>query len=333
MSGKKIAILVGGNKHGGTEIATQEIARFAEKAGHDVCVIEAGNGNPYWVGASRIPVVIRQIAKFRPDMIHVQSPYLAPSGLAASRLCKVPYLFYERGGVHVLGGYNTAIYSYLVGQAARVVAQTDHQKAILDKWVGEGVEVEVIPNGVDLSRFQGMDKNEARKALGLPVDRKVVLALGGLRPEKNIEQFVRAATRTDVLYAVVGDGPQLEPLRKIAKGKPIVFFGAVEHEDIQLWLYASDMLVNTSKSEGFPMAVLEGLAAGLPIVAPRVCGIPSIIEDGVNGILTETGNVEDTRLAVEWMLGRPDVVERMGKANREKAEGYSWGNVVRRLYG
>ena len=325
----KIVVLVGGDKLGGTEIATSKIVEYARAASHDIHVLTAGTGNPYWHGMADTPSIIKSIIQAKPNLIHVQAPYLGVAAMLASRRTGIPYLFYERGGVYVLSAATEIIYRMVVRSAKRVVAQTEHQRQALRKYTGELVEV--IPNGVDVERFGNMSKRAAREAVGLPLDKKVVLSVGRCRPEKAIGDFVKAAVRADVTYVAVGDGPELRRLRETS-GK-VKFVGAVPNEQVPVYLCAADVLVNTSKSEGFPMAILEGMASGLPIVAPKVCGIPEIVWDGVHGILTKPGSWQSTADAVDVILDNPGVALEMGMGNRERAKAYSWGNVVRKLYG
>lgn len=121
-------------------------------------------------------------------------------------------------------------------------------------------------------------------------------------------------------------------LRIAGKGR-VMLAGNVDNNRVPVYMSAADVLVNTSLSEGFPLSLLEGMASGLPIVAPRVCGIPEIVTDGINGILTEPQDFRSTAQAVNRVLGDTELAARMSRVNIEKARQYSWKNVVEKLYG
>ncbi len=353
----KIAILVGGLPplyNGGTEIATIKIAEYATKAGHEVHVIAADGNNgkreykmlengfkvhrvktipPHYLhGMTYIPSAVIKILQINPDLVHAQAVYMSPSAYIVNKLRGIPYILYERGGIYL--NYFMAKYArkLFFGNAYRVIAQTEHQKSALLKYVNR--DIEVIPNGIDADRFGKLSKCEARAKLGLSQDKKIVLSVGRCRPEKNLKNFVRAARlgSKDFLYVLVGEGQELNELRSMAKDS-VMFIGGVNNNDVPLYMSAADVLVNTSLSEGFPVALLEGLASGLPIVAPRVCGIPEIIEDGVNGILTMPNDYESTARAIDIILSDDRFADKMSRANIVKARGYTLDNVVKRLYG
>ena len=354
----RIAILVGGLPplyNGGTENATLKIADYATRAGHDVHILAAdssGRGKalykslengfkvhriptvppPYWHGLSFIPLGVLTISKLKPDIIHSQAIYMSLCALIASKLTGIPYLLYGRGGIYLDWFMKKRTLGLLMGQADRLVAQTENMKSAMLKYVKR--DIEVIPNGIDAERFGRMSKREARSRLELPQDKKVVLSVGRCRPEKNLRNFVMAAKsgNGNATYVLVGDGTQLKELMELANGC-VVFAGAVDNSEVPVYMSAADVLVNTSLSEGFPVAVLEGMASGLPIVAPCICGIPEIIEDGVNGILTMPRDYKSTAEAVAEILEDEGIAGRMADVNRQKAKEFTWEKVVEKLYG
>ncbi len=359
MPSKRIAILVGGLPPvytGGTEIATAKIAEYATRVGHDVHVISASDhptgkddsrrDRPFFVhevrtvparyirGLTYIPGATWDIVNLKPDLIHAQAAYCAPAALLASKLTGIPYLFYERGGVSLPSlALNKCLYPLFLRYARRVVAQTEHQKGELEQYTSR-IDIEVIPNGVETDKFGRLSKREAREVLGIPSSRKVVLAVGRCRPEKNLSDFVKAAKcdTGNTIYVLVGDGPELHRLEQAADGR-VTFTGHVDNGAIHTYMSAADVLVNTSLTEGFPMAILEALASGLPMVAPAVCGIPEIVDDGVNGILTTVGDYTSTARAIDEILGNTALASCIAENNRLKARLYTWEMVVEKLYG
>ncbi len=358
MANLKIAILVGGLPplyNGGTEIATTKIAEYAAKAGHDVHIIAAdgsGKGEAlykelergfkvhrvktipphYWHGLSYIPSSVKTLISLKPDVVHAQALYIAPSALIVNRIVGIPYMLYERGGVSLNGFWNKPIYTILMRYAKRAIAQTQHQKKALLEYADR--DIEVIPNGVDADRFGKMSKAMARNMLGFPADRRIVLSVGRCRLEKNLKNFVKAAKlgRDNAIYVLIGDGDQLEDLKRLADGH-VVFTGGVDNSEIPVYMSAADILVNTSLSEGFPVAVLEAMSSGLPVVAPRICGLPEIVTDGINGLLTMPDDYKSTAEAIERILNDKQLAIKMSSENRNKARQYTWESVIEKLYG
>lgn len=348
----RIAILVGGlppAASGGTEMATLQIAKHAARVGHEVHVIardHLGQGEAVYksqeqgftihrITAPSIPrgrdvvyflkglKVIRQI---RPDVVHAQAMYMCPTALLSKRLFGIPYIFYERGGVYMEWRYNRFFYPLFMRNADRVIAQTEHQKRALLAFHDRAIEV--IPNGVDVERFGQISKCSARAMLGLPQGTPIILSVGRARHEKNLEVVINAAALDpNTYYVLVGDGPELPKLKRIVhegEMQNVHFAGAVDNKDVPTWMAAADVLVNTSKSEGFPNAILEGMAAGLPIVAPDITGMREV---GFGGFLTANNTPESLVLAASMHFNG------VGESNRRKAREYTWENVVRKLYG
>ena len=349
----RIAILAGGLPtlyNGGTEIATAKIATFAVRAGHDVHVIAADGSckgvetyrsmpfqvhrvptipGSYIQGITVIPQATYTLLKLNPELVHVQAMYMAPSAFLTHR--KFPYIFFERGGVHMNLLLDRPLYHTFMKHAQRVIAQTENQKRSLLRYYQR--EVEVIPNGVEFERFGQVSREEARQQLGIPPEVRVVLSVGRCRPEKNLKDFVQAAGLVgNSLFIVVGDGPQLASLKAIA-GPNVRFEGSVENTLIPLYMSAANVVANTSSSEGFPVTLLEAMASGLPIVAPRICGIPEIIKSGYNGFLSEPGDYRSTAQQIQLLLDEPLLASAMGSRNKAKVKQYTWENVVEKLYG
>jgi len=374
----KIVILVGGLPplyNGGTEIATTKIIEYAVKSGHEVHVVAADGTMQlknryvslekdckihrimtmpprYLHGITYIPGAVSAILRLKPDLVHAQAIYTAPSAYIVNRLSGIPYVLYERGGIYINYWLSSFLRKLLFGNAHRIIAQTGHQKLEILKYVKR--DIEVIPNGIDAERFGKLSKKEARNKLGLPLDKKIVLSIGRFRPEKNLKCFINAAmansdeyqskgmslyseyinNQLKNLYIMVGDGQQLNELKEYAKDyHNIIFVGLVPNKDVPDYLCAADVLVNTSFSEGFPVSILEAMASGLPIVAPNVCGIPEIVKDGVNGILVESNNYIATATAINAILCNKELAGIMSTNNKEKAKRYTWKNVVKKLYG
>ena len=136
--------------------------------------------------------------------------------------------------------------------------------------------------GVDLDRFHpGIDQMEARRVLGLPLDRPIVLWRSRLAPEKDLETFLDAvrllrAVGLDVCPVVMGGEMDEVRARAAAYGVEILGRNASSPDEIPLWYAAADVKVQTSHAEGLGLSVLEALACGRPVVVTDTGGLPEL---------------------------------------------------------
>lgn len=187
----------------------------------------------------------------------------------------------------------------------------------------------VIPNGVDLDHFApaaASDRESARKDLGIPRDAPVALCVARLSPEKDVGNFIEAAALLAPLlpqtrFLVAGGGPLLPTLRYqvgILRLEPqLTLLG--RQDDIPRLLTASDLLCLPSREEGLPLAALEAMAAGLPVVASAVGGLPEAIEEGVTGRLVPPRAPAALAAALRDLLADSAGARAMGRAGRERA--------------
>ena len=152
--------------------------------------------------------------------------------------------------------------------------------------------IDVVPNGVDTTRFRPSDRAAARRELGVALDARVVLYVGRVEAEKGaidlVEAFSRGATDLQgVDLVMIGDGSALQRCRDIAEKSSarVVFKGARPHAEIPRWLAACDVLALPSWHEGMPNAVIEAIASGRRVVATRVGGIPDVMSSDALGEL------------------------------------------------
>jgi glycosyltransferase involved in cell wall biosynthesis len=171
----------------------------------------------------------------------------------------------------------------------------------------------LLPNGVDRTLFHPASRVDARRALGLPEDGRVVVFVGGLEPEKGVRELASAfagiAARDAVHLVLVGDGSLAPELRdragslRGARGR-LVLAGPQPLAGVARHIAASDLLVLPSWAEGTPNVVLEALASGRPVVASRVGGIPDAIVEGVTGLLVRPRDVAGLERALADALAR-----------------------------
>jgi glycosyltransferase involved in cell wall biosynthesis len=189
-------------------------------------------------------------------------------------------------------------------------------------------DVPLIPNGIDVEKYQrgGAQREAWRRAQGLEVADLVCVTVGRLAPQKNYALLLRAFRQVaDALPAarllVAGEGVSREELEKLhgalGLADRVTFLGA--RADIPELLAAADLFVLSSDWEGHPLAVMEALAAGLPVVATAVGGVPEQVDEGRTGLLVPPG--DPSALAAALLRLLPDAPRRgeMGERAREQA--------------
>jgi glycosyltransferase involved in cell wall biosynthesis len=183
----------------------------------------------------------------------------------------------------------------------------------------------VIPNGIDASRFFSNSGSKFRVEFGIAPDQFVVGTVGTPRPAKGFDVLLDAArilkSRSGgYRFVVVGDltfgrGAELFDGRA-ARGltNDVIITGF--RSDVPNALAAFDIYALTSRYEGFSLAVVEAMAAGLPVVATRCGGPEQILDDGVTGLLVENGSAEAIANAIERLRANADDRRRLGNAAR-----------------
>jgi glycosyltransferase involved in cell wall biosynthesis len=181
-----------------------------------------------------------------------------------------------------------------------------------------------VRNGIDLRPFdnaapsRGDTSSEHLPTVGL---------VGRLGHEKGVDIFVRAAAlvRKDypsTKFVVVGDGPDREKLEslidELGLRESVSMLG--RRGDMPSVYASLDILVSSSRLEGLPMTILEGMASRLPVVATSVGDVPTVVLDGRTGVLVPTENVEDLASAILRLLRDPEMRKRLGAAARKLVE-------------
>lgn len=189
-------------------------------------------------------------------------------------------------------------------------------------------KVRVIPNGVDVERFHPrVDGSFIRAELGFTASTPVTGIVAALRPEKNHAQLIQAMAVVrraiaDAQLLIVGDGPERDNLVRLAHelgiAEAIHFLGT--RSDIPELLSAMDVFVLTSHMEANPVSILEAMATGKPIVAPRVGSIPESVLDGETGYLTHPGNADEVADRLITLFQQCDRARSMGQRGRNLVE-------------
>ena len=181
---------------------------------------------------------------------------------------------------------------------------------------------------------------DMRAEFGIPAENKVVVSVGELTEGKNNEVILRAMDRfrrEPVTYLICGTGERNERLRRLAKDMfledKVVFAGYCDHVlDV---LRQADIFAFPSTREGLPVAMMEAMQAGLPVLALDIRGSHDLIEDGEGGFLFYENEVEDFVRGISFFMKYPEEAKRMGEWNQERVKDFSIDIVeekMRRIY-
>jgi glycosyltransferase involved in cell wall biosynthesis len=185
----------------------------------------------------------------------------------------------------------------------KVIAVSDQLAEHIIKWGFASKEnVTTIPNGIDLDRFNpGLNSAQIEDTLGLQ-DEHILLFLGRVRREKGVDLAIKAlpelAKRVGpVKLVIVGEGDFSDEVRPLAEslgvGDQVLAVGKIAEELVPVYHSMADVfLMPSTRWEALPLSLLEAMASGKVVVASEVGGIPSVVRDGLNGILVQKGSLE-----------------------------------------
>jgi 2-deoxystreptamine N-acetyl-D-glucosaminyltransferase/2-deoxystreptamine glucosyltransferase len=200
---------------------------------------------------------------------------------------------------------------------------------------GDGVpagRVHVVPSGFDPALFAA----PAAVPLG-GSGRPRIGYVGRLAPQKRADLLVTAfgRMREQADLVVVGDGPDRERVARLAARSPaaerITLAGFVEHRQVPGVLAALDVLVLPSAYEEMGSVLVEAMAAGLPVVASDVGGIPAVVRDGRTGLLVPPGDTDALAAALDRLVADPALRERLAAGARARARDYAWPQLAARV--
>jgi len=353
---------------GGVPIAVEAIRRDLEALGHEMVIVapQMAGAEEGERGVIRVPAVpaptypdlalpmplgpslTRRLLALNLDVFHAHHPFLL--GVSARRLARAagrPFVFtyhtlYERYAHYVplprqMVARRAIRWSAKFADTAdRVIAPSDF---VAQRLRTQGVQrpIEVVPTGVDLDRFRPGDRASARRSLGLDTQDRVLLYVGRLDREKNLEFLLDAVARVKasrIRLLLVGRGTQTAALRRVAitmgLGSRVEFRGGSTPAGLPAYYHAADALVFASTSETQGLAVLEAMACGLPVVAVRASGIEEIVTDGVSGLLMP----EDAAAlagAVDQLLADDHLGAKLGIGGREAASSFGSTTLAQQL--
>ncbi|HDH51780.1 MAG TPA: glycosyltransferase family 1 protein [Nitrospirae bacterium] len=290
----------------------------------------------------------RLIRKEKPDIVHTHTAKAGTLGRIAARLAGVPVILHTFHG-HVLTGYFGRCRSWVFILIEKILAlittrlitlSEELKRELIDMGIGKEDKFEVIPLGLELEPFLDAERHKGRfkNELGLSAETAVIGIVGRLVPVKRHKLFLDMAkmidSQADIKFVIVGDGELRKELEdyaeKLGIADEVIFTGF--RRDLPEIYAGLDIVVLTSKNEGTPVSIIEAMAAARPVVATNVGGVPSLVKDGVTGLLVKPGDTDSLSDAVARLIKDPHLRQDMGREARSRVfPSYDISELVGRI--
>jgi glycosyltransferase involved in cell wall biosynthesis len=307
---------------------------------------ELGREIAPWSDLVTLVKLYRLMRRERPHVVHTHTAKAGFVGRIAARLAGVPVVLHTFHG-HVFHGYfspaKTRLYILIERFGAllssRIITISPRlREEIAHYGVTRSERIEIIPLGFELDAFasQPRGSGDFRRSLGIPMDAKLIGAVGRLVPIKNVQLLLEAAAlarQNDPIIRVVliGDGELRDELEAQADalglGQAVVFAGW--RRDLTRVYADLDAVVISSHNEGTPASLIEAMATGCPVIATRVGGVPDLVVDGETGRLVPPGDREALAAALLALFWESERTAHMaGLARRRVLERHQAERLV-----
>jgi len=288
--------------------------------------------------------IIKLVKRERPDIIHLNSSKAGFSGSLAGKMAGAKVIYTVHGAVFeaAFSWLERKLFLWLERLTAkckdRIICVSEHDRQLWLKYkVAPPEKLVTIHNGIGAIDF--LPKEQARHQFSLRYNRdlddyQIIGWNGWFYPEKNLATLTKAANlifglpayqNKKIIFLIFGNGPEGKSLKMKVKDlkleNKILFPGAITQGS--RYLKAFDVFALPSLKEGLPYTILEAMAAGLPIVASNVGGIPEAIFDGVSGFLIKPRDHEALAERILQILENPDLANRFSQASLEKIKEFS----------
>jgi len=226
----------------------------------------------------------------------------------------------------------------------KIICASSHEKDIIDNYVSaSSKKVSIIPLAVDTNVFHPNDKYLSREKLEIDQDSKIVLCVSRIDPVKGIDILVKSFAQlnnSQLKLMIIGGynapNPYQAKLLKLVKRlnlqEKIQFVGAVPHGDLVKYYNASDLVVVPSLYESFGLVSLEGFATKKPVIASNIGGLASTIDNEVNGLLFEPGNIKDLTQKINLLLSDTFLNQKIVNRAFMDVNKYSWDTAASQVY-
>lgn len=339
---------------GGVQVHVRNLAARLLERGHEATVLAPTTAEPSepWVRSVGRPLrvsyqgTVAPIAPLsyrrtraaldavRPDLVHVHEPLTPSASMFATLAAKAPvvatvHAYLDRSVAMELAA---PVLRRIWRRVTLGVAVSQAAASFLHRALPEA-ELEIVPNGVDVTAFAGAEPVD-----GLRPGRRI-LWVNRLDPQKGFPVALAAFAKVlaevpEAILVVVGEGKDREALALLTESARarVEMCGAESNERIPSYLAACDVFVSPAVGqESFGIALVEAMAAGVPVVATDIPGYREVVSNGVEGLLVPPRDPEALAAGLVKVLQEPELTTRLGEAGRARARSFDWPVVVDRL--
>lgn len=294
-------------------------------------------GAQFMIAPTLSAMARRELVRCRPDVIHVNGLHFHSSavGIRLARKFSLPLVStaHLADVVAMPGPTRFAATAFDRVWAGRVARHSDRvvavSQAVRDHIAKLGVDpgrIDVAFNGVDGRRFRPLPQRTASPELRAVIVGRLTANKGPLHALDAVAA-ARSAGR-DIRLVVVGDGPLERQARRRSRADDLAgavhFTGRVAN--VERWLSEADVALRPSYTEGLPLAVIESLACGTPVICSAVPGTMEVVSHNHNGVVVPIGDVPAITAALIRLYDDRSSLERMSKAATEAAAGFAWSD-------
>jgi len=277
--------------------------------------------------------LVRLIRERQYNIVHTHTSKAGYLGRMAAARAGVPIIVHTPHG-HIFFGYFSGLMTrFFISLERQAAAHTDLMIALtptgleehLTRGIGQRDQWRAIGSGIDLCAFEGVRtrREKTRQAIGVDDAALLIGTVGRLEPIKGVAYFVEAAREIAAQiptaeFVVIGDGSERAMLERAAAplGKRFRFLGL--RSDVPDLMGALDVMVLPSLNEGMGRVLVEAAAAGTPVVASRVGGVPEVVREGETGLLVVPGDAAAIADAVTVLCTDKEKREQFGRAACER---------------
>jgi glycosyltransferase involved in cell wall biosynthesis len=291
--------------------------------------------------ATSVPFIFLRSLFLSKDIcaFHCHGLVSALMGYFLASITRKPFIGTEQS----MGWANSKFRGFVYRRAALCIASSSAVAREFESIGASANKIKIIPNGVDLEKFSNV-----RSPTPHIKGSFIILQVGRLEKVKGHKYLLDAfaavvnATGSDPAESgvrprliIIGDGSERGNLetqaRELDIKESIEFTGEIPHNELPYWYRKADVFVMPSLSEGFGIAVIEAMAAKVPVVASDTGGLLDVISDGINGLFVRAGDSQAIARAILFLYHNPQTAGSLRKNGFERAREYSWDSIALRI--
>lgn len=284
--------------------------------------------------------IIHLIKKEKIDIIHCNTPIGGVIGRLAGEKCGIKPVIYQAHGFHFYDGapmINWMIYfpieKWLAHKTDALITinREDYKRAQAFKLRGNGKAYYIPGVGIDIAQYENVTDHGKRKELGIPADAIVLISVGELNRNKNLEIVIRALMEMkneNIHYVLCGEGEQRNHLIELSSSiRERVHFSGYR-TDVKELMACSDIFVMPSLREGLSRSLMEAMACGKPCIVSNIRGNKDLIIEGKGGYLCDPKDSKSFADAINLLVRNTSMIRSMGVFNKQAIKDYSLDTVI-----